>query len=286
MKAQTKLLLTALALGGLFIEFSANGERLGNLNRDSTVITPSDEIQAPSVTTKDGFPVFEIVVPVGWTEIQIRATTRNFAPGFLVQRASGFVLNYVPTGININGRKQYQALGTDDIAQWTGTKWTFGYDNLQSTSNVIAPWDCTSFTSTSGNPYALQKENFVYRTCTTGAAADTTWGTGTSDTDPWVFISKQSIAAGEEPATQAKWNAATSLTSQLQPGGSPGRSVLFQPSRNVLGAAEWMQQNHSGLVWAYSFENVAGPDKHPDGQRKWNIMHPVEWRKARVQLTP
>jgi hypothetical protein len=264
----------------------AQGERLGDLNRDSIVLTPGDDIDAPSVTTKDGFPVFEIVVPDGWTEIQIRATTRNFAPGFLVKRNGSLVLNYVPTGVTVNGRKQYQALGTDDIAQWNGTKWTFGYDNLQSTSNVIDPWNCTSFTSTSGNAYALQKEYFVYRTCTTGAAADTTWGTGTSDADPWVFINKQSIATGEEPAAQAKWDKATSLTSQLQLGGTPGRSVLFQPSRGVLGAVEWMQQNHPSLVWVYSFEGVAGPDRHPDGQRKWNIMHPLEWRKARIQLTP
>lgn len=262
------------------------GERLGDMGSNSEVYTPNDEINVPSVTTRDGFPVFEIVVPDGWTEIQIRATTRNFEPGFLVKQAGTFVLNYVPTGATVNGRKAYQALGTDDVAQWDGTKWTFGHDNLQSTDDRDDPWDCTAFTSTSGNAYALQKEYFVYRTCTTGAAGDSTWGTGTSDADPWVFINKQSIATGEEPATQAMWDTATSLTSQLQPGGTPGRSVLFQPSRGVLGAAEWMQQSHPGLVWTYSFEGVAGPDRHPDGQRKWNIMHPVEWRKARIQLTP
>jgi hypothetical protein len=283
MKPRTIILSLALIAA---IPLVVNGERLGDLNRDSIVLTPEDDVNVPSVTVKDGYPVFEIVVPDGWTEIQIRATTRNFEPGFLVQQNGSFVLNYVPTGNTINGRKQYQALGTDEVAQWDGSKWTFGHDGLQSTSNVIDPWDCTSFTSTSGSAYTLQKEYFVYRTCTTGAAADPTWGTGTSDADPWVFINKQSIASGEEPAAQAKWNVATSLTSQLQPGGTPGRSVLFQPSRGVLGAAEWMQQNHPGLVWTYSFEGVAGPDRHPDGQRKWNIMHPVEWRKARIQITP
>ena len=54
-------------------------------------------------------------VPDGWTEIQIRATTRNFEPGFLVQQAGTFVLNYVPTGNTVNGRKEYQALGTNDV---------------------------------------------------------------------------------------------------------------------------------------------------------------------------
>ena len=244
--------LAALALAVLVAE----AERLGNLSSNSEVYTPDDDIAVPSVTTRDGYPVFEIVVPNGWTEIQIRATTRNFEPGFLVRRNGSFVLNYVPTGATVNGRKQYQALGTNDVAQWGGTKWTFGYDNLQSTNNQVDPWDCVTFTSTSGNAYALQKEYFVYRTCTTGAAADLTW------------------------------DSATSLTSQLQPGSTPGRSVLFQPSRTVLGASEWMQENHPSLVWSYSFEGVGGNDTHPDGQRVWNDMRPVEWRKARVQLTP
>ena len=86
------------------------------------------------------------------------------------------------------GGMEYQALGTDDVAQWDGTKWSFGYDNLQSTDNQVDPWDCVNFTSTSGNAYRLQKEYFVYRTCTTGSAADPTWGTGTSDADPWIFF--------------------------------------------------------------------------------------------------
>jgi hypothetical protein len=279
------------------VSLLALGERLGNLTSNSEVYTPADDIDVPSVTTRDGYPVFEIVVPDGWTEIQIRATTRNFEPGFLVEQNGTFVLNYVPTGNTINGRKEYQALGTDDVAQWDGSKWNFGHDNLQSTNNQTDPWDCTSFTSTSGDAYALQKEYFVYRTCTTGAAADPTWGTGTSDDDPWLFFDIQNGAGGQPSGDtvwldhptntkRLKWNTATSLTSQLEAGGNPGRSVLFQPSRNVLGAIEWMQENHPSLIWTYSFENVAGFDAHPDGQRIWNDMRPVEWRKARVELQP
>lgn len=294
MKHPTVILVAAAML---LVSLIALGERLGNLSSDSEVYTPADDIEAPSITTKDGFPVFEIVVPDGWTEIQIRATTRNFEPGFLVQQAGSFVLNYVPTGATVNGRKQYQALGTDDVAQWTGTKWTFGHDNLQSTNNVIDPWDCVSFTSTGGDAYALQQEYFVYRTCTTGAAADPTWGTGTSDADPWLYFDIQDGSGGhpsgdtvwlDHPVNikRLKWNSATALTSQLMPGGSPGRSVLFQPSRGVLGSSEWMQENHPSLIWAYSFENAAGFDAHPDGQRKWNDMRPAEWRKARVELEP
>ncbi|MDA0765900.1 MAG: hypothetical protein O3A92_03655 [Verrucomicrobia bacterium] len=281
---QSVILLVVVMLA--MVTVIALGERLGNLSSDSQVYTPSDDIDSPSVTTKDGYPVFEIVVPDGWTEIQIRATTRNFEPGFLVQQDGTFVLNYVPTGNTVNGRKEYQALGTDDVAQWDGSKWTFGHDNLQSTNNQVDPWDCTSFTSTSGDPYALQKEYFVYRTCTTGAAADPTWATGTSDADPWLYFNVQAPAETEGQYKRLKWNPATSLTSQLQPGGTPGRSVLFQPSRSVLGALEWMQENHLSLVWTYSFEGVAGSDEHPDGQRIWNDMRPVEWRKVRVELEP
>ena len=274
--------ITVLAV----VSLAAVGERLGNLNSDAEVFTPADDIEAPSVTVKDGFPVFEIVVPDGWTEIQIRATTRNFEPGFLVQRNGSFVLNYVPTGATVNGRKQYQALGTNDVAQWNGTQWIFGHDNLQSTDNQVEPWACVNFNSTSGNAYALQKEYFVYRTCTTGAAADPTWGTGTSDPDPWLYFNIQSPAETEGQYKRQQWDTASALTSQLQPGGTPGRSVLFQPSRAVLGASEWMQQNHASLVWTYSFEGVGGNDQHQNGQRKWNDMRPVEWRKARVELTP
>jgi hypothetical protein len=283
MKSPTVILVAAAML---LVTLIALGERLGSLSSNSEVYTPNDEINVPSVTTKDGFPVFEIVVPDGWTEIQIRATTRNFEPGFLVQQAGTFVLNYVPTGATVNGRKEYQALGTDDVAQWDGTKWTFGHDNLQSSNNVVDPWDCVTFTSTSGDAYALQQEYFVYRTCTTGAAADPTWGTGTGDADPWLFFNEQAPAETEGQYKRRKWNTASALTSQLQPGGTPGRSVLFQPSRGVLGASEWMQQNHPSLVWAYSFENVASSDEHPDGQRIWNDMRPVEWRKTRVELQP
>ena len=76
------------------------------------------------------------------------------------------------------------------------------------------------------------------------------------------------------------------MTSQLQVGGTPGRSVLFQPSRDVLGSSEWMQQNHASLVWVYSLENIAGSDEHPDGKRIRSSMRPVEWRKTRVELQP
>jgi len=126
----------------------------------------------------------------------------------------------------------------------------------------------------------------VYRTCTTGSAADPTWGTGTSDADPWIFFNIQNPLDTVGQYKRRKWDSASALTAQLQPGGTPGRTVLFQPSRGVPGASEWMQENHPSLVWAYALEGVAGSDEHPDGQRIWNDMRPVEWRKARVELEP
>jgi hypothetical protein len=47
------------------VSLIAEAARLGTLNSNSTVYTPADDIVAPSVTTKDGFPVFEIRVPDG-----------------------------------------------------------------------------------------------------------------------------------------------------------------------------------------------------------------------------
>ena len=66
MKPRTIILSLALIAA---IPLVVHGERLGNLNRDSEVLTPNDDIHAPSVTVKDGFPVFEIVVPDGYVEV-------------------------------------------------------------------------------------------------------------------------------------------------------------------------------------------------------------------------
>lgn len=67
------------------ISLVVNGERLGDLNRDSIVLTPNDDVNVPSVTVKDGYPVFEIVVPEGYVEVQVRASLTNFEPGFLLK---------------------------------------------------------------------------------------------------------------------------------------------------------------------------------------------------------
>ena len=142
-------------------------------------------------------------------------------------------------------------------------------------------------TGTPAGTFALKKEYFVYRFCTTGIPADPEWGMGSGDPDAWVFIANQSATPGDNTEfKRVKWDENSSLTSQLQPGGTPGYTVLFQPSRGNLGAIEWMQQNHDKLVWIYQVESPAGKPKHPNGSDVWNALHPVEWRKNRITLTP
>jgi hypothetical protein len=291
MKPVTKILLATLVLGGLLVAFGAKGERLGGLNSNSTVYTPADDIHAPSVTTKDGYPVFEIRVPDGYTEVQVRASLTNFEPGFLLKDDTEFVLNYIPTGATVGGRKVYRAMGTTHEAKWSVaySRWEFGYKNIQSTDPATDPWDIQGATLTGTPPgtFALKKEYFVYRFCTTGIPADAEWGKGSGDPDAWVFIANQNAQPGDNTEfKRQQWDQNSSLTSQLQPGGTPGQTILFQPSRGNLGAIEWMQQNHNKLVWTYQVESPAGKPKHPNGSDVWNALHPVEWRKNRITITP
>ena len=263
------------------------GTRLGNLNSNSKVLTSQDDIDQPSVTTKNGSPVFQIRVPEGYVEVQVRASLTNFEPGFLLKKNDDFTHNYIPTGVEVNGRKQYRALGTEFLAEWDGSKWVFGQDGLISNDNVVDPWDCTGFSSSTGSAYSVKKEYFVYRFCTTGIPADAEWGLGSGDPDAWVYFANQYANPGDNTEfKRQKWDENSSLTAQLQPGGTPGYTILFQPSRDNLGAIEWMQQNHDKLVWIYQVESPAGKPKHPNNSDVWNSMHPVEWRKNRITLTP
>jgi hypothetical protein len=172
---------------------------------------------------------------------------------------------------------------------------------LVSGNTALSPWDIPSEDITAvlqpdagfipspppAGHFAFQKEYFVYRFCTTGAPADPEWGKGSGDPDAWVFIANQSATPGDNTEfKRVMWDENSSLTSQLQPGGTPGYTILFQPSRGNLGAIEWMQQNHDKLVWIYQVESPAGKPKHPNGSDVWNSMHPEEWRKSRITLTP
>jgi hypothetical protein len=292
-----------------FTPFQDNA-RLGSLDRDSKVLTP----QKPYI--HNGYPVFEITVPAGYTEVQVRASLTNFEPGFLLKKDGVYIYNYVPTGEIVNGKKKYKALGTfnnpnvseinEIFASWDDVEeeWNFGYGvfttggALKSSDAVEHPWECTNFTGagTGSDPaevYSVQIEYFVYRTCTTGIPADPEWGTGSGDPDPWVYFANQTAVSGDNKEfKRQKWNYATSLTDQLQdpvspnPPGvpTPGYKVIFQPSRGNLGAAEWMQANKDKLVWIYQVEDVAGKPQHPNGSDVWNSMVPTEWRTERIEL--
>ncbi len=283
--------LSLVAITLVLFSLIALGARLGNLTSNSEVLTPGDDINVPSVTTKDGFPVFEIRVPDGYVEVQVRASLTNFEPGFLLKDGNAFVLNYIPTGATIAGRKVYRALGTTHEAKWSvaNNRWEFGFRDIFSDDPAIDPWDIPAETMNGSITfgYSLQKEYFVYRFCTTGIPADSEWGQGSGDPDAWVFIANQSATPGDNTEfKRVKWDENASLTAQLQPGGTPGYTVMFQPSRDNLGAIEWMQQNQDKLVWIYQVESPAGKPKHPNGSDVWNALHPVEWRKNRITLTP
>ena len=290
------LILLALSISNLYSQATdpnwmySDLNRLGILDRNSFLLTP----QKPYVY--NAYPVFEITVPAGYTEIQVRASLTNFEPGFLFKKDGIYDYHFIPTGAILNGKKVYKAMGTFDVpvnASWTGTAWNIG--PLTSTEDVEHPWQCTTFTGgVEGSTYALQIEYFVYRTCTTGIPADPEWGLGSGDPDPWVYIANQSATPGDNTEfKRQKWDPASSLTSQLQlpsvedpPPGvpTPGYKVIFQPSRGNLGAAEWMQANKDKLVWIYQVEDVAGKPQHPNGSDVWNSMVPTEWRTARIEL--
>ena len=276
MKRNVMLLLAAmLALTGVV---SGDTAKLGTLTRDSMVMVEGT------------YPVFEIRVPTGYVEVQVRASLTNFEPGFLLKDGANFVLNYIPTGATVAGRKVYKALGTDYVATWNvGTnRWTFGYKSIYSTNTAIAPWDipAISLIGTPTGTFLLQKEYFVYRTCTTGSGQDSQWGTGSGDPDPWVFITNQSATPGsntEYKRTKLLTNA--TMQSQLQAAGTPGYTIMFQPSRGNLGAIEWMSQNQDKLVWIYQVQDGSGnKPHHPNGTDVWNTFYPQEWRKSRITL--
>jgi hypothetical protein len=214
------LVLLALSICNLYSQYLdpnwyyADLNRLGILDRNSFVLTP----QKPYVY--NGYPVFEITVPSGYTEVQVRASLTNFEPGFLLKQDGTYTYHYIPTGVTVNGKKQYKAMGTFDtpiVAYWTGSAWEFGERGLRSTDNVEFPWLCTTFTGPPGETFSAQIEYFVYRTCTTGDAADAEWGLGSGDPDPWVYIANQTAVPGDNKEfKRQKWNSATALTSQLQ----------------------------------------------------------------------
>ena len=146
-------------------------------------------------------------------------------------------------------------------------------------------------------------EMFIYRWCSTGQDEDGKWGTEIVDGDAKLFFSGQD---GNDWRLK-EWNGnstliyredlgrigpdpdkPTSLTGQIQPGGTPGRFVMFQPRRSSHlfegGRGDWMRQGNKQLQWIVQFESPEGWEEHPDGSQVWSVIHPIEWRKERKTL--
>jgi|GEM_PF-5356869 len=199
----TFILISALSL-------MVYGSRLGGLSRESEVFTPNDLL----------YPVFEIQVPPGYQDVQIRASVNNFA-----------------------------------------------------TAGV-----------------------FIYDTCTTGHAANPNTGTNTNDPDPWVYLSNP-LATTSTPGSEFKRYKLDMMSSTSHPMSwvtysygathTPGRTILFQPSRGNVNASVWMRQSNPSLIWIYQLVDAGGvTEKNANGSEVWHTMYPREWRATRITLTP
>jgi hypothetical protein len=264
--------------------------KLGTLNRNSDVMV------------EGLYPVFQIWVPEGVTEVQIRASTNNFQNRFLLTEVGGGSYTFRCTGTR-NGRNFYEVDEYDLQCYWDGSAWQFGYTGLSSPDNVEFPWQCTTFNHGEWTVTELNDDGkFVYRWCSTGQDADPTWGTGVVDEGAWLFFSNQRGAAPNPPEATSKsaqrlqrWfgntgehAVGTALTAQLLPAGTPGRFVIFQPSRTahlLTGPdGDWMRQSNKFLQWVVQFETAAGWELHPDGSEVWSAIRPIEWRSERLEL--
>ncbi len=282
MKRLIPLFLVSFALMA-----SGDPAKLGTLNRNSDVMV------------EGLYPVFQIWVPEGVTEVQIRASVNNFQNSFRLSQSGHPNLIYRCTGTR-NGRNFYQTDDQANVAYWIDNRWEFTHDDLTATDNVQFPWQCTNFSPAGYTVTELDNDDkFVYRWCSTGQGADGTWDTGVQDGDAEMFFSNQK---GSNPYSQyrmQRWLGdtadaiaagypGTALTAQMQATGTPGRYVIFQPSRDghLLSGVngDWMRQSNKYLQWVVQYETVAGWEKHPDGSAVWSAIRPVEWRAERLEL--
>lgn len=284
MKHLVPILLVAFCLMA-----SGDPAKLGTLNRNSDVMT------------EGLFPVFQIWVPEGVTEVQIRASVNNFQNSFTLTKtgAGAMTQTYRCIGTR-NGRNYYQvdgAPGTTNSCYWNGIAWYFTINELAVASNVEFPWLC-AFPPTYSAVELDTEDKFVYRWCSTGQGADPTWGTGVSDGDAKLYFANQKGTTGATSKSAQRlqyWLGntgehplGTAMTAQLQPAGTPGRFVIFQPSRasHLLSgfSGDWMRQSNRYLQWVVQFETVGGWEHHPDGSQLWSAIRPIEWRAARLEL--
>jgi len=262
---------------------SGDPAKLGTLNRNSDVMT------------EGLYPVFQIWVPNGVTEIQVRASVNNFQNSFRLVKtgAAALDLTYRCLGTR-NGKNYYKVDGSGPECFWDANGWFFTANELRVVSNAAFPWLCpfpAGYTATELDT----DDKFVYRWCSTGQNADAGWGTGVSDGNAELFFADQNVTSSRSHQRLQRWlgNTAdapsgTAMTAQLQPAGTPGHFIIFQPSRatHLLTGVhgDWMRQANKYLQWVCQFETAAGWELHPDGTQVWNAIRPVEWRGERLTL--
>ena len=119
-----------------------------------------------------------------------------------------------------------------------------------------------------------------YGWCSDGTNG-TTWAEDWSDHDAKMFFSSQS-----NTMNLVEWDETKFLSAQLDPVGSPGMQVIFQPS--LVTADEitntWMTAGNTNLIWVYTLQTAYGNIAHPDGAQMWSGIIPTEWRKERIML--
>jgi len=279
--------LVSMMLVVLCLTATGDPAKLGSLTRDSDVMTEGI------------YPVFQIWVPEGVTEVQIRASVNNFQNSFRLVKTgvNALDLTYRCLGTR-NGKNYYKVDGTyGAVCYWDPNGWFFTANELRIASTAEFPWLCafpSGYTATELDA----DDKFVYRWCSTGQGADVTWGTGVSDGAAKLYFANQKGTMGatsRSPQRLQYWlgntgehPSGTSMTAQLQPTGTPGRFVIFQPSRSshLLSGfnGDWMRQANNHLQWVVQFETVGGWEHHPDGSQLWNAIRPIEWRAARLEL--
>ena len=287
-----KKIIPVFLLLQLAIMVSGDPAKLGTLNRDSDVMV------------EGLYPVFQIWVPDGVTEVQIRASTNNFQNSFELRKDGVRIYSYFCRGTK-NGRNWYSDTVGTRTTYWSTNNWFIDTDEGAGIGmgTGIFPWSGSPSIILGGHVYTCVEtptdDKFCYRWCSTGQDADGTWDFGVQDGDAELFFSNQKGNTVYSEFQMQRWLGDTteayfagypntSLTAQMQPTGTPGRYVIFQPSRAahlfLAPNGDWMRQSNKHLQWVVQYETVAGWETHPDGSPVWSAIRPVEWRAERLEL--
>lgn len=274
---------------------------------DAEKATFSQALNTPSGT----YPVFQIWVPTGVTEVQVRASLNNYQSAFHFSIPSSFLLNLNYRCIGSKNNRNYYVVDTDptDYCYWDNTGWKFAkYPSITMTGDFIHPWNATpsfgTLTEITDDAY-----RFCYMWCTTGW--NTSSGNENQDTSAALcYIANQygkytntinglwadKGTAGSQQADYMKSQLLIfgtdinhQMPSQLQPAGSPGHTILFQPSHasNLFAGywGNWMVPSNDHLQWSCQYCDANGVwQVHPDGTPLFNIIRPTEWRISPLLL--